>query len=393
MQKIWSIARLQLRLILGSKAALVVFIGLPLFMTALFGVIMQNAGGQEGQGQRFPVAVVDKDGSLASQALVAALGQEPLLRVSAAAEADLPKLMADRKIQSAVVIPAGFQAAVLSASSPEVALIAPPGGNPQVAVTPAVQRQAARVGSDLAMARKSAGTDAPDALKQAYAKVVAAREKSGAGVSIEPIQKADTGKRSYAPGAGEQALGFTVMFVMMMVFNATGVVLQERQAGTWGRILTAPTSRVSLLAGYLISFFLAGMMQFGTLILATRLLFGVDWGPLLPLTAIASAFVLCSAGLGLFVAGLVRTAEQQRVVGTILVAATSMLGGVYWPLEFVGPVMRRIGYLTPQAWAMDGFREVLLRGGSWAGLAWPLAVLAGLTVIFLGAGLARIRYE
>lgn len=70
-----------------------------------------------------------------------------------------------------------------------------------------------------------------------------------------------------------------------------------------------------------------------------------------------------------------------------------MLGGVYWPLDLVSDTMRRVGYLTPQAWAMDGFREVMLRGGSWSGLARPLVVLLTLAAVFMAAGLRRVRYE
>jgi ABC-2 type transport system permease protein len=59
----------------------------------------------------------------------------------------------------------------------------------------------------------------------------------------------------------------------------------------------------------------------------------------------------------------------------------------------VSPTMQRIGYLTPQAWAIDGFREVMLRGGAWSGLMWPLVVLLGITAVFLTAGVLRVRYE
>ncbi len=183
------------------------------------------------------------------------------------------------------------------------------------------------------------------------------------------------------------------MFVMMLVFNMSGVILEERSLGTWGRLLTAPTARSGILSGYLLSFFMTGMFQFAVLVGISTLLFRVHWGPVLPLAAMAAAFILCSSGLGLFLAGLVRTAEQQRTIGVLVVSSISMLGGVYWPLELLGDTMRRIGYLTPQAWAMEGFREVMLRGGDWGGLVWPLTVLLTLALVCMTAGLARVRYS
>jgi ABC-2 type transport system permease protein len=108
---------------------------------------------------------------------------------------------------------------------------------------------------------------------------------------------------------------------------------------------------------------------------------------------VGAATVLASAGMGLFLAGLVRTFEQQEAVGVIFVIATSMLGGLFWPLDILSPAMQKIGHFTPQAWAMDGLTEVALRGGSWAELVWPLTVLLGLAVVFSAAGVLRVRYE
>jgi ABC-2 type transport system permease protein len=143
----------------------------------------------------------------------------------------------------------------------------------------------------------------------------------------------------------------------------------------------------------MLSFFVTGMFQFTVLVLGTRLLFHIQWGPLLPLFAVGAATVLASAGMGLFLAGLVRTFEQQMAIGVIFVIATSMLGGLFWPLEILSPTMQRIGHLTPQAWAMEGLTEVALRGGTWAGLALPLAVLLGLALVFSAVGVRRVRYE
>lgn len=135
------------------------------------------------------------------------------------------------------------------------------------------------------------------------------------------------------------------------------------------------------------------MFQFAVLVLGTRLLFQIEWGPLLPLFTVGAAMVAASAGMGLFLAGLVRTFEQQTAIGVIFVVATSMLGGLMWPLDLLSPTMQRIGHLTPQAWAMDGLTHVALRGGAWAGLAMPLAVLLGLAAVFSAVGVRRIRYE
>ncbi len=393
MRQILSITLLQFRLVFKSKGAIMGMFGFPLLLTLIFGVFMGPDPGNTGGAPAFPVAVVDEDSTFASQRLVEALQGDKLLKVRLVKADEINRLFADKKIDSAIVIPAGFEKAVADGKESEVRLTPAPGGNLQTGVGPVLTRQASRVAGDYRIAAKMAGSTADEAkLKAAYDKVLTERESIASTVEQEKLTRTDHGAPKMT-NLNERGMGFAIMFVMMMTFTMAGTILQERQNGTWGRLLTSPTGRMKVLLGYLLSFFVTGMFQFGVLIGVTTLAFKTNWGPTLPLLAMVASYVLCSAGLGLFVAGLVRTADQQRTVGTILVNATCMLGGVYWPLEMVGDTMRRIGYLTPQAWAMEGFREVMLRGGSFDALVWPITVLLGITVVFMGAGVARIRFE
>lgn len=397
MRQVWRIARLHLKRAFTTKANLFMMFLLPLLLTFIFGLMLAGQSSPDGSSVRsYPIAVIDQDNTFASRELVKALTGEAALKVRAVSSADeVKKLFADRKIDSAVVIPAGFQASLAGGTAPDVQLVTAPGGNVYVGVGPIVRREASRLGQDYLLALKASGAKAGDAAaEEAYAKVAAERAKLNTTLKLEQASRAEA-PAGVDTGAllGTVTVGFTVTFVMMMVFMQCGVILQERQAGTWGRLLTTPTPRGVILSGYLLSFFLTGMAQFAILVAATRLLFGIQWGPLLPLGVMAAATVLAAGGMGLFLAGIIRTQEQQVTVGVLFINATSMLGGVYWDLSMVSPAMQRIGYLTPQAWAIDGFREVMLRGGAWSGLMWPLVVLLGITAVFLTAGVLRVRYE
>jgi ABC-2 type transport system permease protein len=407
MRKTLTIALLHLRLTFQSKAMIGTMVLMPLLLTFIFSMLVAGQGGGGGRGHVYPVAVADQDHSLASRLLVEALAAEPTLRVSVVAEAEMPKRFADQAIDSGLIIPAGFEAAIVAGTAPEIKLLTPPGGNLHVGVGPIVRRELARLSADLRLAlQKTAGQTAagqkagatgaaqpePGQVEAAYREIAAARAERGVTVHHSTVSRTATGQD---PGAtvGAVALGFIVTFVMMLVFTMSGVTLKERQQGTWGRLLTTPTARRAVLGGFLLSFFLTGMVQFALLVGASSLLFGIRWGPLLHLFTVAAATVLCAASIGLFLAGLVRTYEQQLTIGILVVNATSMLGGAYWDLSLVSETMRRIGYLTPQAWAIAAFKEVMLRGASLQGLIWPLAVLLGMTAVFLSAGLLRIRFE
>lgn len=386
-----SIALLQVRIFLKNKGTLAMMFVMPLAMTLIFGLAV---GGQSGGGRITPIAIADEDGSFASGQIVTGLEQEATLKVQKAAETDLAQLFADRKIEVALVIPKGFQQDLAAGQAPELQTRSAPGANTLATISPILRRNAAQVANDYSLARQLTTTpDDPASLESTYAKV--ATDRAASSVSTERTDAS----REEAQGADRQsivsevALGFTVMFVLMTVFMEGGAILRERQLGTWGRLLTTPTGRLSILSGYLISFFFTGMFQFGVLVGVSTLLFGISWGPLLPLTAMAAALVLCASGMGLFLAGIVKTPEQQSTVSVLVVVSTSMLGGVYWPLALMSKTMQQIGHLTPQAWAMDGLREVMLRGGSLAQVALPLTVLLGIALLFLTIGALRVRYD
>jgi len=390
-----AVALMQLRLVFKSRSTVLSMFLLPLLLTMIFGMTSADENENKVPRWTFPVAVMDSDNSFASQQLIASLeANEDFIPFKVTSQAEIRKLFSDKKAFTGLVIPAGFAAAIADGSEPVINVILHPGGNLNVGVGPFIQRETNRLVQDLRLARAMVAAPTDDAkVQEAYAKVTADRKTLDIGTTSQPVQRVEVKKQSNAFNVGTLSMGFTVMFVMMMVMMNSGVILQERERGTWGRLLTTPTNRVTLLSGYVLGFFLTGMVQFVILVIAGKLLYKINFGPLPQLFVVASALILCSVGMGMFLAGIVKTRQQQTAIGVLFVNVTSMLGGLYWPIEYSSEVMQRIAYMTPQAWAMDAFREIMLRTAEWSALLYPLLVLIGITVIFLGAGLLRVRYE
>jgi ABC-2 type transport system permease protein len=125
----------------------------------------------------------------------------------------------------------------------------------------------------------------------------------------------------------------------------------------------------------------------------SSLLFGIRWGDGIGIFVLVSSMILTVVGLGLCIAGFVKTVEQQNALGTIVVVSTCMLGGVYWPLDIVPDAMRKLGQLVPQYWAINGFTELVVRGGTLMEIRMPVMVLLGFAVLFLYVGIKRVRFE
>lgn len=400
MRKSLAIAWIQFRIVMKSKAALGTMFAMPLTFILIFGLMLGGGNASSSseapstpKGRTYEVALIDEDGSLPAVLLAEGLKQEPNLALVTARRDELDKLIADMDVLAGLVVPQGFGAAVTAGKRAELELITYRGANLEWGLKPIFDRAVAQLAADYSLALKLAGSGDESRARAAMQEIAAQRSKLGATVKAEPVSRAVEKAENEYNALDHSALGYTVMSVMMMILLMAGTFLYERQHGTWGRLLTTPTDRIPLLTGYMLSFFFTGMVQFAILVFGTRLLFGISWGPLLPLFTVGAAMVLAAAGIGLFFAGIVRTHEQQQTIGVVFVIATSMLGGLFFPIEFMSPSIQRIGYLTPQAWAMQALSEVALRGGDWANLAWPLTVLLSLALIFSMAGLLRVRYE
>jgi ABC-2 type transport system permease protein len=111
------------------------------------------------------------------------------------------------------------------------------------------------------------------------------------------------------------------------------------------------------------------------------------------LTLMVLAFVLVTTSMGLTLATVVETSAQADALASLVVMAISALGGAWWPLSATPQWMRLLGHLFPTAWAMDGFKDIIIGSQSIAGILPEFGALLGFAVLFLTIGLLRFRYQ
>jgi ABC-2 type transport system permease protein len=188
-------------------------------------------------------------------------------------------------------------------------------------------------------------------------------------------------------------VGFAIMFMMFGLSGAASTILDERIGGTWGRLMITPATRVQIILGYILSYFLMGWIQLGVLMVAMSLMFDIGWGNLAYLIPFASLVILMVVGFCLMIAGLVKTKQQASAIGAVLIVSTCMLGGVYWPIDIMPEFMQTIALGVPQSWAMSGFKEIV-SGSLHAVSIWKdAAALLGFSLLFFFLGLRGIKFE
>jgi ABC-2 type transport system permease protein len=141
-----------------------------------------------------------------------------------------------------------------------------------------------------------------------------------------------------------------------------------------GGLLTAKWIFISLL----------GVMQLTVMFLWGRLAFGLDLFHHLPGFFVMTAFTAAAASaFGLMLATFARTRAQLSGMSTILILTMSALGGSMFPRFLMSETMQKLGLLTFNAWALDGYLKVFWRNAAISAL-WPqVLVLVGLTAVFM----------
>ena len=153
---------------------------------------------------------------------------------------------------------------------------------------------------------------------------------------------------------------FTVMFAFFLVLTVGWLFVAERTHGTLVRLRAAPLSRGQVLLGKLLPCLLVSLVQGVVLLLAGKLVFGMSWGAepwlLLPVVACTS---VAAVGLAMLVASAAKTETQVAVYGTLLVLVLGGVSGSLMPRELMPEAMKRASQVTPHAWALDAYSQLL----------------------------------
>jgi ABC-type transport system involved in multi-copper enzyme maturation permease subunit len=161
---------------------------------------------------------------------------------------------------------------------------------------------------------------------------------------------------------------YTVMFAFFLVLTVGWLFVSERRQGTLKRLRAAPLTRSQILLGKLLPCFVLSFCQAAFLLAAGKLAFGMKWGPeqwslakqALLLLPVILASSWAAMGLALLVASLARTETQVAIYGTLLVLVLAGISGCLMPSELMPELMRQISLSTPQGWALDAYKQLLL---------------------------------
>lgn len=344
---------------------------MPLIFTVIFGGL---AGGEDNAKPKIGL-LVEGEPTTQGNVLQALVKDNKDIDVVGGKEDTLKQKLKDQKLLGIVKLDSHWE----RAQDMPITLIRQQDTPDLMALKGELLQEVQAVQQGFPMIEKQGKQKAVDVL---FAPAVSTVIKNTGGETTEPVQESSM-----------RAVGFIAMFVMMVVIVAGGVILQEKEEGTWSRLKSSPVSTFEIMGGFLMGFFLIGLLQFIILIAASSLMFGVSWGSLPAILILIVVFLIAAVSLGLFLSMLVKTAKQQQAIGGILVVVTCMIGGVFWPVDIVSDMMRSLANFVPQFWVMDGIKQVMFNKAEWLDILPQVGILALFAVILFGGSMVLQSFQ
>jgi ABC-type multidrug transport system permease subunit len=184
------------------------------------------------------------------------------------------------------------------------------------------------------------------------------------GISVE-VQAAGTRQR--IPTGFEQAIpGTMVMFTLLVLFTSGGVSLViERNHGLLRRLASTPLPRGAIVLGKWMGRMILALIQIAFAMATGSLLFGMDWGPQLPmLLLLLFAYAGLAATLGILLGNFSRSEAQVLGLGISGTNVLAALGGCWWPIEITPRWAQQLSMALPTGWAMDAVHKLVSFGAA-----------------------------
>jgi ABC-2 type transport system permease protein len=210
-------------------------------------------------------------------------------------------------------------------------------------------------------------------------------------LGIVPLRAFESERR---PNSTEQNVpGYTIFGVFFIVLTLASSFLQEKNDGTFQRILTAPLSKTALIIGKLLPYYLVNLIQIGLMFTVGVVFFDLRLGNMPALILVSLALSAAANGLGLMVAAIGRTEAQVNALSVLLAITLSALGGMMVPAFVMPGFMKTLSQFTPHAWALAGYHDVIIRGLGVRDVLGEAGVLFGFSALFFLLALWRFRFD
>ena len=396
LRKLFFIALKDLRLIFRDPAGLVFMLLAPFALTIGMGALTGRFSGFTQFGiSQIPVVIVNQDSGELGKVLEDVFASDEIKQLIAAQPQSDPTaaraLVDEGKLAAVIIVPEGFSESIMSGESGGEVVRIEFYENPTHPTSTGIVRSILESFLTQVEVGRVSGALIVNQLLSSGAIQLNQAAAIGAEVGREVVGNSSGSINlitTTAEGSGVKfdilaylAPGMAMLFLMYTVSFGGRSLLVESRTGTMARMLISPSNPGFILGGKGLGIFLTAAAQLLILIGGTSLLFHLSWGDWRGVALLILAAAFGASGWGILMASVLKTPGQVAITGSAVALLFGVLGGSFFDLSVMPEWVRKVGMITPNSWANDGFR-ILSMGGKFAAIQSNLIAL-----LIMGAAL------
>lgn len=380
MKNLWYIAKKDLLQILRDRNSLILLLIVPLVLIVVIGLAFGNLFGSGSSQITITVAVSNQDSGYLGKTIVDALHiNTDKLKITVKQYTDsrqvTEQVINSSDVDAGVVIPAGATNKLIGAAStgttpknlvqfyslsrindPRATIVQ----NIVAGVLSSQFAGTAAVGQIYSVCNQPGNHCAQSSI-DAQSIVTTVGQASVTG-ETSSLQVLTAGKAVTINSFDQLVPGYAVFFALFGINAAAATILQEKEDGTFRRLLIAPVQKYALLGGKLLAQFILTLAQLVVLFGIGYFAFHLHFGSLPAVIALLIGTSFATTGLGILLVSVVKTRRQLNPIVTLVVLLTSAIGGAWWPLFLEPAWMQQFAKIGITAWAMEGLNGVMILG-------------------------------
>ncbi len=365
MRRLGAIARKESLHIVRDVRSLIAALAFPVILLLLYGFAVDF------DLNVLTFAVVDHDHTPASRRLIEAISTtDGFVNVGSLESAEQTEDLFERREAMAVfVIPRGLETALKAREPVEVQVLVD-GANSTIAATAATYLQTGieSLGRTLIL-RETRAMGLPESLLRP---AIDAR--------VRVLYNPDLESRVFlVPGL------IAIILMLMSAVLTSGIVVRERERGSFELLASSPVSAVEIVVGKLLPYVALSAIDIVMVVAAGWLVFGVEVrGSLLLLFGVSTLFVASALSLGLLFSCMARTQQSAFLASFVAtVLPTMLLSGFAFPVRNMPAPLQWFAQIVPATHYIPVVRAIILKGAGMDVIAGRVGILAALTVVIV----------
>lgn len=156
--------------------------------------------------------------------------------------------------------------------------------------------------------------------------------------------------------------GIVITTVFQTALTIATSTIEDIVSGFMKEVLVSPVKRIQIAIGQLLSAATIATLQ-GIIILFIGYFIGLKFTSLVTPFAVVAFMIVVGivfAGLGLFIAALVKNSQTFQIVTTAITMPLTFLCGAYIPLSLLPKILRNFAYINPMTYTTAFFRTIIL---------------------------------